>query len=151
MKRHGQIVALRRLASAPRGNRKSNRAPQALEGAVVNPGRSPGFPDRPRSDPSQALRPVDLSDFVPGYSGGGRAGVAPASLRALADFGGKSPYLTVFTGPVEGPSQSAVYHGFRAPVQSRFRRDDEHSRLQCTAKSRTLPARRSAALNGSIP
>lgn len=33
--------------------------------------------------PSQALRPVAVITVVPGYSGGGRAGLSPASLDAL--------------------------------------------------------------------
>lgn len=38
------------------------------------------LPRHPPAVPSQALRPVDLTVVVGGYSGGGRAGFAPASL-----------------------------------------------------------------------
>ena len=63
-------------------------------------GRSPGLPDRSPLGPSQAFRPVDLPNFVPGHSGGGRAGVPPASLVASAfpDDVEKSLALTAFAG-----------------------------------------------------
>jgi len=42
-----------------------------------------------------------LSDFVPGYSGGGRAGVTPASLMAFSPIPAERPHKTAVTGPVE--------------------------------------------------
>jgi hypothetical protein len=82
MKRHEpQLGPLSPRFRAPR-IRKSNRAPRYGKRGREH-GRSPGLPDRSPFGPSQARRPVDLPNFVPGYSGGGRAGVTPASLCEL--------------------------------------------------------------------
>jgi hypothetical protein len=137
-------------------------------------GRSPGLPDRPPSGPSQALRSVDLPNFVPGHSGGGRAGFAPASLLDRVHEPGR---VTGPSGRVTRPErdlQRLVARAARAVSRLRppsleraalrfvpiapkpgffrafpcdlrvraagrsVRRD---SRLQCAAKSRTLPPR----------
>ena len=100
MKRHGRIGALRRLASAPRGV-ASRTDPPKLVGHGRERGRSPGFRIILGPTPSQARRPVDLSDFVPGYSGGGRAGITPASLMAFSPIPAERPHKTAVTGPVE--------------------------------------------------
>jgi hypothetical protein len=82
----------------PRRNRKSSapfhgatRSPSAPETAVASMQQVSWLPDRPPADlPGSALAvPVVCSAFVPGYSGGGRAGFrgglssTPASLEVL--------------------------------------------------------------------
>ncbi len=87
-----------------RGARASPRPHPA--GGVGRCGRSPGFrivllPDLPtRATPFRgSTRAVAISGFVPGYSGGGRAGFLPASLsqtRDLSGFGEIGRHRTVW-------------------------------------------------------
>ncbi len=86
-------------------------------GGLVSRGQVSWLPDRPPVDPSRALRPVVASTFVPGYSGGGRAGISPASLGRGS---WQAPWPAAGSNSTRRSARSIAIGGGRLPDPQRL-------------------------------
>ena len=74
----------------------TSRAPETARRVAMGLGQVSWLPDHPRKDPFPEAKPAsriarrqwDVVLRVPGHSGGGRAGISPASLSRPPEDGG---------------------------------------------------------------